>query len=72
MVLWRWPDDEENFMSQQANKVLEWADHQMTKGTFPREDYRELLELIVIYLGGSIKRKTEAGVEEPIFYMISR
>ena len=32
------------------------ADHHMQKATWPREDYRELLELVTIYLGGVVKR----------------
>jgi hypothetical protein len=40
----------------QAEHVLSWGEKCLKKNTFPREDYRELLELTVIYLGGIITR----------------
>ena len=69
LVLWKWPDDSDSFLFKQAEKILEWAEERMVNGTFPREDYRELLELTVVYLGGTVKRKTLAGVVETEFYM---
>ena len=33
-----------------------WADFHMQNATWPREDYRELLELVTVYLGGIVKR----------------
>ena len=39
------------------------------EGTFPREDYRELLELLTHVLGGTIRRKLSSGVKEVVFKM---
>ena len=38
----------------QANAVVEWEMNCLENETFPREDYRELLELTVLFLGGSV------------------
>nr|CAH0098703.1 unnamed protein product [Daphnia galeata] len=40
----------------EAEAVLEWGSNCLKKNSFPREDYRELLELIVFYLGGEVPR----------------
>ena len=40
----------------EAEAVLEWGSNCLQKNSFPREDYRELLELIVFYLGGEVPR----------------
>ena len=53
--LWLWPD-ENDWRHQRALEVLAWAENHMKMGTWPREDYRELLELTVIFLGGAAKR----------------
>ena len=53
--VWVWPD-ESDWRHQRATDILEWAEHHMKQGTWPREDYRELLELTVIFLGGVVKR----------------
>ena len=39
------------------------------EGTFPREDYRELLELLTHVLGGTIRRSLSGGVKEVVFNM---
>ena len=54
LTLWEWPQDPNSWLYQQALAVLEWARQAMLNGTFPREDYRELLELIVKFLGGEV------------------
>ena len=41
-----------------AKSVLIWASDCLFRKTFPREDYLELVELIVIYLGGSLPVRT--------------
>ena len=41
-----------------AKSVLIWASDCLLRKTFPREDYLELVELIVIYLGGSLPVRT--------------
>ena len=38
-----------------AKDVLIWAEAEVEKGTFPRDDYREMIELLVISLGGHIE-----------------
>ena len=42
-------------LQQQAQSVLEWALKHLEEKPFPRDDYRELAELIVISLGGTVK-----------------
>ena len=44
------------FRYRRAADVLQWADAHMEVATWPREDYRELVELTVIFLGGDVKR----------------
>ena len=55
-TLWKWPKTARDWRHRRANEVLLWADHHMQKATWPREDYRELLELVTVYLGGVVKR----------------
>ena len=37
-----------------ARSVLSWATEQQGRKTWPREDYRELLELVIVSLGGCV------------------
>ena len=37
-----------------AQSVLTWAEERLVKQTWPREDYLELLELLIITLGGTV------------------
>ena len=53
LVLWNWEEASEN-VQKFAKDVLEWAEIQIEKQTFPRSDYKELMQLIVISLGGNI------------------
>ena len=41
-------------LREEAEAVLAWAQDQLAKGTWPREDYKELLELMIVYLGGPV------------------
>lgn len=41
-------------LQDQAKLVLSWAQLHLKNGTFPRDDYRELMELLVVLLGGTI------------------
>ena len=41
-------------LQKEAASVLAWAQAQLIKQTWPREDYKEMLELMIIYLGGSV------------------
>ena len=38
----------------EAEAVLAWAQDQHKQNTWPREDYRELLELLIVSLGGTV------------------
>ena len=42
------------WFSAEAKEVLVWAEEAWQRNTWPRCDYRELLELVIIYLGGSV------------------
>ena len=43
-----------DWMSAEARSVLEWGEEHLIKVTWPREDYREFLMLVVVSLGGTI------------------
>ena len=43
-----------SWLANQSKKVLAWAEDHLRKGIWPRDDYKELLELIIIRLGGSV------------------
>ena len=49
--------------------VKTWAEACCIDGNFPREDYRELLELLTHVLGGTIRRKLLRGVRIVPFNM---
>ena len=42
-------------MAEEAKDVLRWASEELEKSTWPREDYREFLMLVVVSLGGSVE-----------------
>ena len=42
------------WLQQEAKSVLEWAEKELEKNTWPREDYRELLRLSIMVLGGTV------------------
>ena len=44
-----------DWMAKEAECVLDWGLRELEKGTWPRDDYKELLKLVVISLGGKIK-----------------
>ena len=43
-------------MKKQAKSVLNWEQKCLEENVFPREDYRELVELTVVFLGGRVPR----------------
>ena len=57
---WNWSEEKTirpcNFLVDRANDVLTWAEEHLLRGTFGRDDYRELCELVVHYLGGRVLR----------------
>ena len=46
------------WLCKQARDVLSWAEVHLDKATWPRDDYKELLHLIIIWLGGAVKSFT--------------
>ena len=42
------------WMQDEARLVLSWAEREEAKNTWPREDYRELLRLTIVCLGGIV------------------
>jgi hypothetical protein len=53
-VTWNWPADPHNWKFQHCDSLLQMFRRWMQNNVFPREDYRELLELTVTYLGGQV------------------
>ena len=53
------------FETERALDVKAWAEECCKTGVFPREDYRELLELITHVLGGRIVRTSIVNKEAP-------
>ena len=72
---YQWIGDENSptgpyhFSTEMAMDVRSWAEACCIHGTFPREDYRELLELLTFALGGTIRRKLLRGVKVVEFRM---
>ena len=42
-------------LQREAVEVLAWAEEELRKNTFPRDDWREFMELIVVSLGGHVE-----------------
>ena len=42
-------------LQEAADKVLTWAKEQLAANTFPRDDYKEFMELVVVSLGGEVE-----------------
>ena len=60
-----------DFLTTRALDVLQWGTEQIREGTFnqQRDDYWELCELVVVYLGGTVSRKRKVGVTQIAFTM---
>ena len=58
LCLWEWLEEvrvrPHTFYTARALEVKEWAEEQLLRGSFGRDDYRELCELIVVFLGGEV------------------
>ena len=55
MCLFDWEEfSDQQFLIDKARQSLAWAEWHLDHGTFPRDDYHELNELIVVYLGGAV------------------
>jgi hypothetical protein len=57
LTLFEWPTDKNCFLWHQAHTVRKWGKDCTFNDTFPREDYRELIELTLIYLRGSLPHR---------------
>ncbi|KZR98709.1 Uncharacterized protein APZ42_005748, partial [Daphnia magna] len=55
LVLYDWSTLSEP-LRKQAQSVLDWGELCLADNTFPREDYRELVEITVVFLGGVVPR----------------
>ena len=55
LCLFEWAKDKLCPIWIQAKSVLTWAEQCLKIETFPRKDYRELLQLTVKYLGGDVQ-----------------
>lgn len=53
------------FIEERIMDVKNWAEERCISGSFPREDYRELLELLCHVLGGTIRRKSATKKTTP-------
>ena len=53
---WDWPSDS-NILVQQGKTVQTWVETVLSKNMFAREDYRELAEMICVFLGGELPRR---------------
>ena len=49
---WTYADD---WLCEKAKDTLEWAMHHLEKGTWPRDDYKELVQLMIVWLGGEVE-----------------
>ena len=72
MKLFNWGKyAEQSFLIERAKQSLEWAECHLQKKTYPRDDYKELNELIVVYLGGAVpggfKPKRTGAIHEARF-----
>ena len=44
------------WLSKRAEEVLLWSMKQLKEKTFPRDDYKELLHLVIVWLGGHVEK----------------
>ena len=66
--LWVWPNDNA-FLTARGVEVLQWAEAHLLSESFGRDDYRELCELIVHFLGGNVVRPRKHGDDHYGFTM---
>ena len=72
MKVFDWMEySDQTFLTERAKQSLDWAEWHLQQGTFPRDDYKEINELIVVYLGGVIpggfKPKRKGAMHEARF-----
>ena len=56
-VTWEWNETSSTGLYKNSLNCLTWAKQRLTDGTFPREDYRELCELLNSVLGGEVNEQ---------------
>ncbi|XP_065665116.1 uncharacterized protein LOC136086720 [Hydra vulgaris] len=61
----KWPTDIKSEIFNQASLVLKWAYQCLEEKIFPREDYLELIELTIIYLGGKLSMERIFKIHKP-------
>jgi hypothetical protein len=55
MNLFNWEEFcDQTFLLERARQSLAWVEWHLLQNTFPRDDYKELTELIAVYLGGHV------------------
>jgi len=57
LVKFSW-EDSDPWLCQIAQSVLIWARQRLLENTFPRDDYKELIALVVIWLGEDVDKFT--------------
>ena len=65
LTFYRPLDDDSVLSKQHARLTLQLAEEQLEKGTFPREDYRELLELTDIFWRGDLPGERKFTMRKP-------
>ena len=55
LVRFDWAAFKDTFIEEQAEKTLVFALKCLVEGTFPRADYLELCQLVVVWLGGPVQ-----------------
>ena len=53
LQLWTWPNPP-SFLAAKAEEVVHFCQEHLLTESFGRDDYRELCELIIKYLGGQV------------------
>ena len=54
LVKFDW-NNENKFLIERTEIILEWAREHLLSQSFPRGDYKELVQLIIVWLGGAVK-----------------
>lgn len=72
LTLYEWPENENDPTYIHASNTLKWGETCLKDEIFPREDYRELLELTVIFLGGQIPPPRKFVLRKPGAYHHAR
>lgn len=65
LKVFEWPLDKNSNIWNQASEVISWGEQCIDRDTFPREDYRELLELTLVFLTGDLPGKRRFQFRKP-------